>query len=128
VLGMRRTSSDARLRRLVARRHEGRLLDCLAIIRVYRHTTKKEPPCIMYESQSQKMCSDHRVRHFFVDYRLKDTYKHSFSLPTSAFALNLNSTQKPQNPKTPKPKNPKTQRPKNPKTVSLNFRSSTRKP
>jgi|AntAceMinimDraft_12_1070368.scaffolds.fasta_scaffold51102_1 hypothetical protein len=39
-------SSDARLRRLIARRREGRLADCLTIKRVYRHTTKKELPYI----------------------------------------------------------------------------------
>ena len=40
MLGMRRTSSDARLRRLIARRREGRFHDCLAVKDMYRCTNK----------------------------------------------------------------------------------------
>ena len=48
VLGMRRTSSDARLRHLLAHWREGRLPDCLTVKRVYRHTPRKEPTYILY--------------------------------------------------------------------------------
>jgi len=45
------------LRRLNARRREGRFPNCLAVKDMYRCTKKKEPPYTLYGSQSKEIGS-----------------------------------------------------------------------